>query len=145
ADEDARRHEHRQPRDMPRADLNMRWRCGISCLPVRERARLPVGLFDAPIRDITNGIRLHLLTCRWGFDGVSCAGDYLDRRHEPVAATWDRLDKRWVIGGIAQRLTNFADGCVDAGLDVDEHILSPQPPDDLGARHEGTPPLHEHD
>ena len=52
-----------------------------------------------------------------------------------------RLDKRRSLRRITQRLSNLPHRRVDACLDVDEHVLAPQPVDDLGARDEDIPPL----
>ena len=42
-------------------------------------------------------------------------------------------------------LANLEDDGVDAGLHVDEHVLAPQPIDDLGPRDELLPSLDEQD
>jgi hypothetical protein len=56
---------------------------------------------------------------------------YLHIRDKTVSAAGNRLYERGGVGRIAQGLTDLADRRVDAGFDIDEHVLSPEPVDDL--------------
>ena len=48
------------------------------------------------------------------------------------------MDKRGSVCGIAKGLPDFADRRVDAGFDINEHVLAPQPVDDVAAGDELT-------
>ena len=57
-----------------------------------------------------------------------------DRSHEPVALSHHRLQEARLLGVVAQRLTDLADGSVDALFSVHEYVFAPQPSDDLFSR-----------
>ena len=72
-------------------------------------------------------------------------GDHLDGRDEAIALAGNRLHEDRSLRRIAQRLPDLADGGVDAGLDVDEDVLGPEPGDDVAPRDELAPPLDQQD
>src|SRR6185437_7920878 len=71
--------------------------------------------------------------------------DHLDRRDEAVALARDCFKERRSIRRLPQRLSNFTDCSVDAGLDVDEDVFGPQVVDDVAARYELAPPPDQED
>jgi hypothetical protein len=59
-----------------------------------------------------------------------------DGSDEAVAATRQRFDEPWTVGGIAERGPQLRDGDVEAPLEVDEGLLAPQPSTQFVTRHE---------
>ena len=57
----------------------------------------------------------------------------LDVRHEAIPLARNRLDEGRRADRIAESLANLADRRMDARLDIDEHVLAPQPLDNIGA------------
>ena len=77
--------------------------------------------------------------------GVRRTGDHLDGRDESIPLARNGLDERGSIRRIAQSLPDLADRGVDAGLDVDEHVLAPQSIDDVATGDELTSTLDQQD
>ena len=75
--------------------------------------------------------------------GNRCARHGLDLADEAVSPARDSLDKHRIVARIAQRLSNLANRGVDARVDVDKDVFSPEPVDDLGAGDELPPVLDE--
>ena len=55
------------------------------------------------------------------------------------------LDEGRFVRRVAKSPANLSNRGVDAGLDVDEDVLAPQPIDDVFAGHQLTSPLDQHD
>src|SRR5688572_6598123 len=62
---------------------------------------------------------------------------------EAIALAGNRLHERGGVGGIAQRLADFANRRVHPCLDVDEDVLTPEAIDDLTPQHELASPFDE--
>ena len=76
---------------------------------------------------------------------VGRGGHDLDGRDEPIPFAGNRLHERRGIRRIAKSLPDLADRGVDAGLDVHEHVLAPEPIDDVAAGDELTAALDQQD
>ena len=53
--------------------------------------------------------------------------DSLDGLDKAITPTRQSLDEAWLIGGVAQRLSQFADGYIEALFEIDKGFVGPQP------------------
>ena len=67
-----------------------------------------------------------------------------DGRDEAVAATRQGFDEPGAVGGIAERRPQLRDGDVEAPLEVDEGLITPQPSPQFVTRHELARMLNEY-
>lgn len=100
-----------------------------------------MGLFREALGDIVIvGAALEVL--EWQHCQRRARGRF-DICDEPVALALNGLNETGTIGGIMQRAADLANHRVEAGVDVDEHVAIPETLDDLVARDELSPPVHE--
>ena len=65
--------------------------------------------------------------------------------NEPIPFSCNRFNENRLLSGIAQCLADFPNSRVNACLDVDEYVLTPQPTDDVVTRDEQTSTFDQHD
>jgi hypothetical protein len=64
---------------------------------------------------------------------------------EAVTPAWQRLDVPRIVGGIAQRIAQPLNRCVDAVVELDDGVVGPQHLAQLFAGHQLARPVQQHD